>query len=286
VTSAARSVATDAQRTRLPPAGTTVLVIVAHADDAALFCGGTLRLMAEHGARVVLLRVTDDRYDSVGIGVDETIRRNTDELRIAANILGISEIVDLGWETDRLADTSETALRERFIYHVRRLRPYAVMSFDPYGAFHEDNQDHIRVAHAVDETFWTAQFDKHHPEHFADGLSPHGVYERWYFARRLVEVTTAVDISHTLQAKISAALAHDTMLRHYVNQLRLQARTAGHTIDVLDTAQHGDIEPLFTKLLTAGARATGTRHGLAMAEEFRVVRFGGLERAFDLAEPS
>jgi LmbE family N-acetylglucosaminyl deacetylase len=263
-----------------------VLVIVAHADDAALFCGGTLRLMADGGARVVLLRVTDDRYDSVGLDIDETVRRNRHELDVAAAILGISEIVDLGWETDRLADTSETALRERFIYHVRRLRPYAVMSFDPYGAFHEDNQDHIRVAHAVDETYWTAQFDKHHPEHFAEGLSPHGVYERWYFARRLVEVTTAVDIATTLHAKIAAALAHDTMLRHYVNQLRLQARTGGRTVAALDAAQHGDLEPLFTKLLSAGARATGTRHGLAAAEEFRVVRFGGLERAFDLAEPN
>ncbi len=272
----------DASTNRLPGRGHTVLIIVAHADDAALFCGGTLRLMADRGARLVMLRVTDDRYDSVGMSVADTIATNTAEMERAAEILGIDEIIELGWETDRLGDVSEVALRERFIYHVRRIRPYAVMSFDPYGAFHEDNQDHIKVAHAVDETYWTAQFDKHHPEHFDEGLAPHGVYERWYFARRVVEVTTPVDISSTLDRKVDAALAHDTMLRHFVNQLRLQARTGGHEIADLERAQKGDLRPFMEPLIRGGARATGQRHGLAVAEEFRVVRFGGLERVFGI----
>jgi len=266
----------------LPGRGRTVLVIVAHADDAALFVGGTLRLLADRGARVVLLRVTDDRYDSVGLSIPETVAANTHELERAAHILGIADIVELGWETDKLGDASEVALRERFIFHVRRQKPYAVMSFDPYGAFHEDNQDHIRVAHAVDETYWTAQFDKHHPEHFAEGLAPHGVYERWYFARRVVEVTTPIDVSTAIEAKIEAALAHETMLRHFVHQLRLQARTGGHTIEALEDAASGDLRALMTRMLTAGARATGRRHGLPMAEEFRVVRFGGLEPFFGI----
>ncbi len=266
----------------LPGPGHTVLVIVAHADDAALFCGGTLRAMVDRGARVVLLRVTDDRYDSVGLGVAETIAVNTEQLHRAAAILGIDEIIELNWETDRLGDSSEVALRERFIYHVRRIKPYAVISFDPYGAFHEDNQDHIRVAHAVDETYWTAQFDKHHPEHFTEGLAPHGVYERWYFARRVMEVTTPVDISGTIDAKLEAALAHETMLRHYVNQLRLQARTAGHIIDALERAQEGDLRAFIEPMLRGGAMATGRAHGLAMAEEFRVVRFSGMERVLGI----
>jgi len=74
----------------LPGPGHTVLVIVPHADDAALFCGGTLRLMADRGARVALLRVTDDRYDSVGLDETATIAANTRDLHEAARLLGIS----------------------------------------------------------------------------------------------------------------------------------------------------------------------------------------------------
>ena len=270
--------------TELPRSGQTVLIVVAHADDAALFCGGTLRLMADRGARLVMLRVTDDRYDSFGLSIADTIAANTSEMRRAADILGIDQIIELGWETDRLGDASEVALRERLIYFVRRVQPYAVMSFDPYGAFHEDNQDHIKVAHAMDETYSTAQFDKHHPEHFDEGLSPHGVYERWYFARRVVEVTTPIDISSTIDRKVDAALAHQTMLRHFVHQLRLQAKTGGHDIESLERAQHGDLRPFMEPLIRTGAQSTGRRHGLSMAEEFRVVRFGGMERVFGIGE--
>jgi LmbE family N-acetylglucosaminyl deacetylase len=257
--------------------GRTVLVIVAHADDPTLFLGGTIARWADVGARVVVLRVTDDARDSVGLTAEETAARNSREFRDAAALLRIADIVELGYPTDTLGDVSETELRERFIYHVRRLEPYAVVSYDPYGAFHEDNQDHLRVAAAVDETYWTAMFDKHHPEHFAEGLAPHGVYERWYFARRLVEVTTAVDIGAALDRKIEAVLAHDTMMRNLVHQLRLQARTAGHRLPALEDAQHGPLRALLGPLVRHGAATTGRSHDLAYAEQFRVVRFGGLE---------
>jgi len=36
-------------------------------------------------------------------------------------------------------------------------------------------------------------------------LAPHSVCERWYFARRLTEVTTVEDITETLDAKIDSA---------------------------------------------------------------------------------
>jgi LmbE family N-acetylglucosaminyl deacetylase len=265
---------------RLPGAGRTVLFVSPHADDAALFCGGTLRRMTDAGARVVLLRVTDDRYDSVGLDPATTLRRNADELVHAARHLGITEIINLGWQTDQLGDARETVLREQFIYHIRRVRPYAVFTFDPFGAYHEDNQDHLRIAAAVDESFWTAQFDKHHPEHLAAGLAPHGVYERWYFARRLTEVTTVVDITDTLDAKIEAALAHETMMRHFVHQIGLQARTAGHDLPGVAAAVTGDLRAFLAPLLRASARGAGAAWGLGAAETYRVVRFGGLERWF------
>jgi LmbE family N-acetylglucosaminyl deacetylase len=253
------------------------LIVVAHADDVTLFLGGTVAAWADAGWRVVLVRVTDDRWDSVGMDQQSTIEANARELREAAAILGIAEVVELGYATDVLGDVSEVALREEIIRLVRTHRPVALVTFDPYGMFGEDNQDHLKVAAATDESFWTSQFDLHHPEHVAEGLAPHGTFERWYFARRVVDVTDVVEVSGTVERKVTAAMAHRTMLLNYINQLRLQARTGGWEVPALDAAaRDGDVS-LVGSLVREGTRRTGERHGLAFAEEFRVVRFGGLE---------
>jgi LmbE family N-acetylglucosaminyl deacetylase len=258
--------------------GRTVLLVVAHADDPALFLGGTLIRWADAGWRVVCLRVTDDRWDSVGLSEAETIAANAAEFRSACTLLGVQDIVELGYPTDVLGDASEVELREHIIRAVRTHRPYALVTFDPYAMYGEDNQDHVKVAAAVDEAFWTSQFPLHHPEHMAEGLAPHGCFERWYFGRSVTQVTDVIDISDVLDRKIDAALRHRTMLRNFVSQLRLQAQTGGWTVDMLDEiAAGGDLAPLMNMLLRGGARQVGQRHGLAAAEEFRVVRFGGLE---------
>ena len=259
-----------------PGLGRSILIVVAHADDPALFLGGTIAQWSRTGWRVVVMRVTDDRWDSLGLDEATTIARNKQEFDAAVQALGIAELIELGWATDVLGDRSEVELRERVIWAVRRHRPYALVTFDPYSMYGEDNQDHVLVAKATDEAFWTAQFEKHHPEHLAGGLQPHGVAERWYFGRRVMDVTDVVDISTTLDTKIAAALCHRAMLTNMANQLRLQAETAGLRVPLAERALAGDLEPLFRDLIGRSARACGARHGLAAAEEFRVVRLGGL----------
>jgi len=260
-----------------------VLIIVAHADDVTLFLGGTAAAWAAAGWRVVIVRVTDDRWDSVGLTEADTIAANTTEFRRAAEILGVAQIVELGYPTDTLADVSEVTLREHFIRQVRTHRPYALVTFDPYAMYGEDNQDHVKVAAAADEAFWTSQFDKHHPEHLAEGLELHGCFERWYFGRQVVDVTDVVDISATLDLKVEAACQHVAMLTNFANQLSMQARTGGWDLPMADdVATSGDVRPLIEPLLRAGAAHTGAAHGLAAAEEFRVVTFGGLGAALEL----
>lgn len=255
-----------------------MLLVVAHADDVALFLGGTVAAWADAGWRVVVVRVTDDRWDSLGLSEVETIEANTAEFRRACDVLGVAEIVEFGYPTDVLADASEVTLREQIIRQVRTHRPYALVTFDPFSMFGEDNQDHVQVARATDEAFWTSQFHLHHPEHLADGLAPHGVFERWYFGRQVVDVTHVVDISATLDRKIAAACEHRTMLRNYANQLRLQAATGGWELEIAEAVvASGDPRPLIEPLLRAGAARTGADRGAPAGEEFRVVTFGGLE---------
>jgi LmbE family N-acetylglucosaminyl deacetylase len=254
-----------------------VLVVVAHADDAALFLGGTIIRWSDAGWRVVLVRVTDDRRDSVGISEEDAITRNHDELRRAATILGVTEVVDLGYATDQLGDESEVRLREKIIRLIRQYRPYALVSFDPYAMYGEDNQDHLLVGAAVDEAFWTSQFDLHHPEHFDEGLEPHGCFERWYFGRRVMQVTDVIDITPVLSRKLDAILSHSTMLANILNQFKLQARTGGWTLPAVDDAlASGDFRPIFESMVLRRSKPSGLSPDVSAAEEFRVVRFSGL----------
>ncbi len=259
-----------------PGHGRVVLLVVAHADDPTLFLGGTVARWADAGWRVVVVRVTDDRWDSVGLDEATTIARSRRGFDEAMRILGVAESIELDYPTDTLGDISEVGLRERIIRVVRQHRPYALVTFDQFAMFGEDNEDHWKVAAATDEAFWASQFDLHHPEQVATGLRPHGAFERWWFGRDLQKVSDVVDISDTIDRKIDAALCHEPALRNFVHQLRIQARTGGWRIPILDEAQDGDLRSVMDPLLRRQAEIVGARHGCAMAEEFRVSRFGGL----------
>jgi LmbE family N-acetylglucosaminyl deacetylase len=262
-----------------PGLGRVVLLVVAHADDVALFLGGTVAAWADAGWRVVVVRVTDDRWDSVGSDEASTVAANREEFERAAAILGVSEIVELGYPTDTLGDVSTVDLRERIIHAVRTHRPYALVSFDPYAMYGEDNLDHVAVARAVDESFWTSQFDLHHPEH---GLAPHGCFERWYFGRRVMDVTDVVDISATLDRKIEAGCCHRTMMLNFLNQLRLQADTGGWSIPIIEDAlAAGSVDDVLPMLLRSASERLGAEYGIGAAEEFRVVTFGGMQGLLD-----
>lgn len=249
-----------------------LLLVVAHADDPAIFAGGAIAMWSAAGWSIHCLRVTDDRWDSVGLDEAETIARNAAEFREASALLGISEVEDLGWQTDVLGDASRVALRERIIHAIRRLKPYGVITFDPDSMFHEDNLDHRVLAQAVDEACWTAQFDKHHSEHLAEGFGLHGVYERWYFGRSVASVTHVFDTTHVASTKKQAILCHRTMLENIATQMELQARTAGVSSAVVRRAIEGDLSGLADFLATAGDGAKGKPFGVEAAEYFRLSR--------------
>jgi hypothetical protein len=200
-------------------------------------------------------------------------------MHAAAKIMGISEIVELGYETDCLADVPEAPLRERIVYLFRKYRPYAVFTFDPFGQY-EGNQDHVRVAQAVEEAFWVSCFDKHYPEHFAEGLAPFSVCERWYFGRNLPGANHGEDVSDYMEKKVEALCAHREMMRNTINQTRLQLETYGRRIPLLEEAMDAEQRPLLALILQEQANAVATTFPLGegrMGEAFRFERFGDLE---------
>jgi hypothetical protein len=202
--------------------------------------------------------------------------------------MGISEILDLGYETDTLFNVSELELREKFVYLIRKYRPYTVFTFDPMGLY-ENNQDHIRVAQAVDEALWVSAFDKHYPEHFKEGLSPFSVCERWYFGRKLPVANHAEDVSEFMSKKVAAMYCHQTMVKHMLRQYQMQLETWGRRVAWIDEAYQGDHFELLATFLQEQANAVALEFQLGeghMGEVFRLERFGDLEELFQaMGEP-
>jgi hypothetical protein len=82
---------------------------------------------------------------------------------------------------------------------------------------------------------------------------------------------------------VSAAAAHRTMMTTFANQLRLQAGTGGWELPLAaEAAETGEVGRLLEPLVRAGAARTGSPHGMAAAEEFRVVTFGGMGALLDM----
>ncbi len=86
----------------------------------------------------------------------------------------------------------------------------------------------------------------------------------------------------TAPAQADSACGQRVRKTQIANQLRIQARTGGWAVPMLDdAATGGDLRPLVDHLLRHRAAASAAPFGLTAAEQFRVVRFGGLQSLLD-----
>ena len=206
------------------------MVSIAHADDLLLFCGGAVAALIKDDWEVTVVRATNDRWDSFDISERATIEANTKEFNLAMKELGITKIVDLNLDTDRLGDYSEVNLRSNYIDLIREIKPYLVITFDPDSYLYEDNEDHKKVAIAMAEAMWTAGFDKH-PGLKQGEIKPFLPVSRWYFGRNVAEPTHVLDITVNIEVLISATALHKTMLVNMAKQWWLKGETAGISLD-------------------------------------------------------
>jgi LmbE family N-acetylglucosaminyl deacetylase len=90
--------------------GRTVVVLHAHPDDESIFTGATIRRLANHGARVVLVTATCGELGGsrTPLAADETVReRRLAELERAAELLGVARLVLLGRRDSGLPGTAD-----------------------------------------------------------------------------------------------------------------------------------------------------------------------------------
>ena len=194
-----------------------IVVVYAHPDDGEFYAGGTLAKWAAAGHRVLAICATDGalgtkRLDS---SPNELGAIRAQELAAAMSVLGGEPPIMLGFPDGFLRDHAAT-LRERLIYHFRRLRPHRVVTFDPFKRY-EIHPDHNTVGRMASEAAVFSCFPLLHPEHLAEGLEPTQPKEVWYMGPLEHKPNRFVDIGATLEKKVEATLSHGSQIELLAN---------------------------------------------------------------------
>lgn len=109
------------------------------------------------------------------------------------------------------------------------------------------------------------------PEHFAAGLEPHSVTEKYYFARGPQLVNRAVDVGPTLETKLACLRSCRTMMAHMVKDLNASVAERDLRLPALAGDETAAINE-FTKLAVENRdRVVGGKYGLQYAEEFHYI---------------
>ena len=215
-----------------------VMVITAHPDDAEFTVAGTVARWTREGVTVIYVICTDGSRGSNDPEVkpEQLVGIRRAEQEAAARILGVEEVVFLGYEDGSLEPT--LALRRDLTREIRRYRPDIVVCPDPtvryYGDSYLNHPDHRAAGSAaLDAVFPSARTRYIFPELLAEGLEPHKVRE--VYVRGALAPNLWVDISDTIELKIAALREHESQVSRsqgWEERVRARAQQAAEGQDM------------------------------------------------------
>jgi LmbE family N-acetylglucosaminyl deacetylase len=192
-----------------------ILGIFAHPDDSEFSCGGSAAIWSDAGAQITYVIVTNGAAGSndPNQDIDELIKTREAEQRAACAVLGVQEVIFMGYADGTLQPTLE--LRRDLTRIIRQLKPDRVICSDPSMMFGGDeyinHPDHRAAAEAaLYAVFPSAVTRPIFPELLAEGYEPHQVKE--VYIAHGSGATTYVDITGALDRKIEALRCHKSQL--------------------------------------------------------------------------
>lgn len=136
-----------------------LLAVFAHPDDEAFGTGGTLARYAAAGVDIALVCATRGEVGEIAdesLATPDTLGQVREkELVCAADILGVRDVVFLGYRDSGMAGTTDNGNSDAFVNApaeevvsqlvgiIRRVRPQVIVTFEPNGGY--GHPDHIAV---------------------------------------------------------------------------------------------------------------------------------------------
>ena len=251
-----------------PHTGKVLAAIQPHADDIPIFAGGTVAKLLSEGYAGYMIRTTND--DMAGSGTNaETALANERDVKELVRVMGLKRDFSLNYSNHEMDGISRPELRSRLIFLIRLLKIDTIVCYDPWGTY-EENPDHYVTAQCVEAACWMAGMDKDYPEHFAAGLQPHSVREKYYFARGPQLVNRVVDITSYVEQKIDQNLVNKAQGPAGENGARLRARLAARKLrlPLLGNDDRTANREYIREFVLARDRELGRKYGLKYAEAF------------------
>jgi LmbE family N-acetylglucosaminyl deacetylase len=254
-----------------PHTGKVLAAIQPHADDIPIYAAGTVAKLLDEGYTGYLIRTTND--DMTGSGtIGEGVLANERDNQAVAKVLGLQKVFDLNYSNHRMDQMMPVELRARLIFLFRLLKVDTVICYDPWGHY-EENPDHYVTARAVEASCWMAGMGKDFPEHFAAGLEPHSVQEKYYFARGPQLVNRIVDIGPLIDKKVEVNRVNKAQGPAGESGARLRASLAARKLrlPILGNDDETANQQYIKEFVLANDREVGRRYGLEYAEEFHYI---------------
>src|SRR5437762_6675119 len=192
-----------------------VMMVSAHPDDPDFGAGGAIARLADSGADVTYVIVTDGRQggEDPNQKDSELVAIRAKEQRAAARVLGVKRVEFLGYKDGHLAP--DLGLRRDIVRMIRKYKPELVITHipgrvleAPMGGSHPD---HLAVGEATMAAVYPGSPDRRALRSLLkQGFKPHEVKEVWI--PFWTQGDYLVDITPTLDRKIEALRKHKSQL--------------------------------------------------------------------------
>ena len=199
-----------------------VLVIAPHADDAEFGVAGTVVNWVREGKVVVYAVCTKGDKGTSNSQLSTALLAMTreQEQKDAANLLGVKEVIFLGYPDQGLEDTHE--FRKDIVRLIRRYHPATVVTTDPYRRYVWHRDHRITGQVVLDAVFPFARDHLSYPELSREGLTPHKVREILLWGSE--QPNCCFDITATIEIKLAALRCHRSQMKEIPSVEELEAR--------------------------------------------------------------
>jgi LmbE family N-acetylglucosaminyl deacetylase len=218
------------------------MLVIPHPDDGESGCGGTVAKWTREGCKVLYVVCTNgDKGSSDPEMTSERLAQIREiEQKKATEVLGVDELVFLGYGDGALEDTS--VFRGQIVEQIRRFQPDVLLAMDPRRMSHSHRDHRISGQTALDASFPFARDVLHFPEHLVAGLDTHKVGTVLLWGSENPDVVVDIKM-HALAAHESQLSADMTRIEQFAKR-----RAADAAAEAADYGYNYEYAEIFRRI--------------------------------------